>query len=100
MDTTAEHFFVMVGQLIDDALIGRIPLVVALAGGDVIEGVPTQPASPASGDDELNDRIRAPHRPGRCDRRTLRCATGDGRRSCIPTAADHVRALAEDATRP
>jgi len=52
---TVEHFFVMVGQLVDEAIIGGISLTVALAGGDVVEGVPTRPASPASGEDELDD---------------------------------------------
>jgi hypothetical protein len=51
----ADHFFVMVGRLVDDAVIGRIGLVVSMADGDVIEGVPTEPAGPAWGPEELDD---------------------------------------------
>ena len=51
----ADHFFVMVGQLIDNARIGGIPLIFSLRGGDVVEGVPSEAAYTASPEQELDD---------------------------------------------
>jgi hypothetical protein len=50
-----DHFFVMVGQLVDNAVIGDVPLIVRLTGGKEVEGIPTEPASDASPDQQLDD---------------------------------------------
>lgn len=50
-----EHFFVMVGQLLDDAMIGAVLVRLTLSDGRVVEGVPVEPASAASRSDELDD---------------------------------------------
>ena len=52
---SADHFFVMVGQLIDNARIGGIPLVFSLCGGEVVEGVPSEAAFTLEPDEELDD---------------------------------------------
>jgi hypothetical protein len=52
---SSDHFLVMVRQLVDDARIGGVPLIFGLSGGDVIEGIPSEPASAASPADELDD---------------------------------------------
>jgi hypothetical protein len=50
-----DHFFVMVGQLIDNARIGGIALIFDLSGGEVVKGVPSQGASTQSPDDNELD---------------------------------------------
>jgi len=52
---TSEHFFAMVGQLIDSARIGSIAVILDVAGGDVIQGVPSEPASSVRPVEELAD---------------------------------------------
>jgi len=51
-----EHFLVMLGQLLDGALIGRVFVRLTLSNGSVVEGIPLEPASdPARDDDQLDD---------------------------------------------
>jgi len=50
-----EHFFVMLGQLLDGALIGRLFVRLTLSDGSVVEGIPLAPATDATRDDELDD---------------------------------------------
>ena len=52
---TIDHFVVMVGQILDGALIGRVLVRLTLRDGGVVEGVPVAPASTVSPDDELGD---------------------------------------------
>jgi hypothetical protein len=52
---SSDHFFVMVGQLIDNARIGGIPLIFDMRGGEVVEGVPSEAAFSASPEQELDD---------------------------------------------
>jgi hypothetical protein len=56
-----EHFFVMVEQLLDSALIGGVRVRLKLSDGRVVEGVPVTPASDASQDGELG-ATRSPRR--------------------------------------
>ena len=56
LDTT-EHFFVMVGQILDSALIGGVLVRLTLSDGGVVEGVPRAPASDVSVGDELDDSV-------------------------------------------
>jgi len=49
-----EHFFVMVGQLLDSAMIGGLVVRLTLTDGRVVEGVPVSPASDGPQLDELN----------------------------------------------
>jgi hypothetical protein len=56
-----EHFFVMVEQLLDSALIGGVRVRLTLSDGRVVEGVPVTPASDASQDGELG-ATRSPRR--------------------------------------
>ena len=50
-----EHFFVMLGQLLDGALIGGVVVRLTLSDGSVVEGIPLAPASDLTRDDELDD---------------------------------------------
>ena len=50
-----EHFFVMLGHLLDGALIGGVFVRLTLSDGSVVEGIPLAPATDATGDDELDD---------------------------------------------
>jgi hypothetical protein len=50
-----EHFVVMLGQLLDGALIGGVHVRLTLSDGRVIDGVPLEPASDPAADDELDD---------------------------------------------
>jgi hypothetical protein len=52
---TSDHFFAMVGQLIDSARIGSIAVILDVEGGDVIQGVPSEPASSVRPVEELDD---------------------------------------------
>jgi hypothetical protein len=52
---TIDHFHVMVGQVLDNALIGGVLVRLTLSDGGVVEGVPGQPASDIAGRDELDD---------------------------------------------
>ena len=52
---TIDHFFVMVGQVLDDARIGRVLVRLTLTGGAVVEGVPSEPVAGASDGDEIDD---------------------------------------------
>ena len=54
MDTT-DHFFVMVGQVLDNALTGGVRVRLTLRGGDVVEGVPAESASDVPPGEELDD---------------------------------------------
>jgi len=49
-----EHFFVMVGQLLDSAMTGGLVVRLTLTNGCVVEGVPVTPASDGARVDELN----------------------------------------------
>ena len=53
LDTT-DHFFVMVGQALDSALIGGVLVRLTLSDGGEVEGVPVAPVSHAPGE-ELDD---------------------------------------------
>ena len=54
MDVAAsEHFFIMVGRILDDARLGRLSVRLELADGRTIEGVPDDWAS--GGSQELDD---------------------------------------------
>jgi hypothetical protein len=55
-----DHFFVMVGQLLDDAMIGGLEVRLTLTDGSVVEGVPVTPASDPASTDEL-DGTGYPH---------------------------------------
>jgi len=55
----SDHFFVMAGQLIDNARIGRIPLIFSLSDGEVVEGVPSEAASPARRTTNVDDTAYA-----------------------------------------
>ena len=44
----ADHYFVMVGQLLDNALIGGVLVRLTLRDGVVVQGVPHMPAAAAS----------------------------------------------------
>jgi hypothetical protein len=50
-----EHFFVMLGQLLDGAMIGGVHVRLTLRDGRVIDGLPLEPASHATVKDELDD---------------------------------------------
>jgi hypothetical protein len=52
---TVDHYFVMVGQLLDNAMIGGVRVRLTLSDGVVVEGVPGAPASDPSAADELDD---------------------------------------------
>jgi hypothetical protein len=52
---TVDHFFVMVGQILDSAMIGSVLVRLTLADGGVVEGVPSAPASDISGAEEIDD---------------------------------------------
>ena len=52
---SADHFFVTVGQLIDNARIGGIPLIFDMRGGEVVEGVPSDAAFTVRPEQELDD---------------------------------------------
>jgi hypothetical protein len=52
---TVDHFFVMVGQVLDDARIGGVVVRLTLTDGTVIEGVPSEPVADASQGDEIDD---------------------------------------------
>jgi hypothetical protein len=54
LDTT-DHFFVMVGQVLDSALIGGVLVRLTLSDGGVVEGVPGAPASEGPPGEELDD---------------------------------------------
>ena len=54
LDAT-DHFFVMVGQVLDSALTGGVRVQLTLRGGDVVDGVPIQPASDVPPGEELDD---------------------------------------------
>jgi hypothetical protein len=56
----SEHFFVMVGQLLDNAMIGGLEVRLTLTDGSVVEGVPVTPASDPANADEL-DHTGYPH---------------------------------------
>jgi hypothetical protein len=49
-----EHFFVMVGQLLDSAMIGGLVVRLTLTNGRVVEGVPVTPAADRARVDELD----------------------------------------------
>jgi hypothetical protein len=49
-----DHYFVMVGQVLDSALIGGVLVRLTLSDGGVVEGVPAGPASDVRGE-ELDD---------------------------------------------
>ena len=49
------HFFAVVGHLVDEAHLGSLSWVLGLSGGDVVEGVPSEPASHPANGDELDD---------------------------------------------
>jgi hypothetical protein len=51
----AEHYFVMVGQLIDGARIGGLAVILDMGDGDAIEGVPSRTSPTVSPAEELND---------------------------------------------
>ncbi|CAA9478212.1 MAG: hypothetical protein AVDCRST_MAG85-489 [uncultured Solirubrobacteraceae bacterium] len=55
MDDTTAQFFVMLGSVCDNARLADIPVTVRLADGREISGIPQAPASPALGDDELDN---------------------------------------------
>jgi hypothetical protein len=50
-----EHFFVMLGELLDAARIGGVPVRLTLSDGRVIEGIPSARMDDASGAEELDD---------------------------------------------
>jgi hypothetical protein len=52
---TIDHFFVMVGLMLDNAMIGGVLVRLTLSDGGVVEGVPGVPASDVSASDELNE---------------------------------------------
>lgn len=52
---TIDHFFVMVGQLLDNAMIGGVLVRLTLIDGGVVEGIPAGPASDSRRRDELDD---------------------------------------------
>jgi hypothetical protein len=52
---TIDHFFVMVGQLLDNAMIGGVVVRLRLSDGGLVEGVPRSPTSDASLGEELDD---------------------------------------------
>ena len=54
LDTT-DHFFVMLGQVLDSALIGGVLVRLTLSDGGVVEGVPGAPTSDTSLGEELDD---------------------------------------------
>jgi hypothetical protein len=53
MDDLSSHFYVTVGQLLDQAAVGRLRVRVELADGGVADGVPM--AEGRTPDDELDD---------------------------------------------
>jgi hypothetical protein len=50
-----EHFFVILGQLLDNALIGDMVVRLTLSDGRTVEGIPVTPASDVAGNDHLGD---------------------------------------------
>jgi hypothetical protein len=50
----AEHFFIMVGRLLDDARLGRLEVRLVMRDGTALDGVPDEWASRADGE-ELDD---------------------------------------------
>ena len=54
LDAT-DHFFVMMGQVLDSALIGGVMVRLTLSDGGAVEGVPVVPASDVSPGEELDD---------------------------------------------
>jgi hypothetical protein len=53
---TVDHYYVMVGQLIDNALIGGVVIRLTMSDGTVVEGVPAEPgANPTDVAEELDD---------------------------------------------
>src|SRR4051812_27553985 len=52
---SVDHFFVMVGQVLDDARIGGVVVRLTLHDGAVVEGVPSEPVADASRGDEIDD---------------------------------------------
>jgi hypothetical protein len=53
MDDLSSHFYSTVGQLLDQAAVGRLHVCVELADGQAAEGVPSRAGTPA--DAELDD---------------------------------------------
>ena len=53
MDDLSSHYYVTVGQLLDQAAVGRLRVRVELSDGDVAEGVPN--GSQPTADEELDD---------------------------------------------
>jgi hypothetical protein len=52
---TVDHFYVMMGQAMDNAMIGGVLVRLTLSDGGVVEGVPGAPVSNGSPDDQLDD---------------------------------------------
>ena len=50
-----EHLFVMLGQLLDGAVIGGVFVRLTLSDGSMVAGIPLAPASDAARDNELDD---------------------------------------------
>jgi hypothetical protein len=72
-----DHFFVMVGQVLDSALLGGVLVRLTLSDGGVVEGIPVAPASDMPGE-ELDDSgyVRWIHLAGtRVDLADVRQAT-------------------------
>lgn len=55
MNDAQAQFFVMLGTLVDDARLAHLALELMLEDGTVVFGVPESPASPAQGDNALDD---------------------------------------------
>ena len=55
MDTAAEHYFVIVGELCENARLARLPVEVRTRDGRWVRGVPyTRPAGPSTSAEELD----------------------------------------------
>ncbi len=50
MDDVTAQFFVMLGDICDDARLGHLPVRLTLADGTVIEGIPDSARQPSPGD--------------------------------------------------
>jgi hypothetical protein len=50
-----DHFFVMVGQILDEARIGGLIVRLTFGDGGVVEGVPAAPASSDGAGEEIDD---------------------------------------------
>jgi hypothetical protein len=81
-----EHFFVVLGQLLDGALLRGLFVRLTLSNGRVVEGTPSGPASDVAHDDEIDGSGVARH----IDVSGLRVDLADVRQAAIVHPASRV----------